>query len=71
MPHELPYLQNLTWPQSICLKRVPAARRMIGVTSESIQRSIADLDPTCSIAMALTEVLCLRQEISEITATRE
>ena len=66
MPQDLPYLRNLEVFQNINVWAVPTSHRMIGVTSECIQKSIADLDPRSAMALALTEVLCLRENIRQM-----
>lgn len=65
------YLQNLDVFQPIHRNQVPTDLRMIGVTNEAIQRGLADLDPTSCIALALTEVLCLRDEIRDMNKQEE
>lgn len=60
------YLKNLKVFQSIRIEEVPTGHRMLGVTDDTIRHSLADMDPTSAMAAALTEVLCLRQEIGNM-----
>jgi hypothetical protein len=68
MREKLPYLQGLGVFQAIRLELVKPDQRMIGVTDEVIQAGLADADPTSAIALALTEVLCLRETIGRMIA---
>jgi hypothetical protein len=49
-------------------KAVPSDHRMIGVTSYEICDSLQTMDPSSAISRAMTEVMCLREEIDEMVA---